>query len=151
MEALPNRKAERERDEAYRALGRYLVEFSRLVFRMRDAMEQRLQRPDDPPALIQFAFNDVSAAGIGHSFFAMCREVGDLDDEEEKIRELLFAEVVQKAIPERNRIAHGDWWVGLHDAESGAPLAPAYTKTAAKKGEAFPLDTHAARRARQAL
>ena len=125
---------EARRQAAYAAIGRYFVEFSRLTFHMRTLMERRLGRPGDSGTVMQLVFGDATAATLAHTFFALCKELGNLGPDEEKIRLRLYDEVVQKAIPERNDFAHGDWWVGaIVIGPDVDPHAPGYTRAKTNK------------------
>jgi hypothetical protein len=126
---------QRQKDDAYRALGRYIAEFSRLIYNMRDAIEQRLTRPEDPPLLLPLVFSGAPAAAIANTFFGMCKMLGDLDNDEAAIHKRLFEEVVFKVIPERNNLAHGDWWIGWTAANADEIDTPAYTRAIAREGE----------------
>lgn len=107
-------------DSGYRAIGRWVVEFSRLIGGMRANMEERLRRPDDESTLVTLAFGASTAGEISDSFFAMCRVVGELEDAEKNIANQLQNEV-DETIRTRNKIAHGDWLVGVpHDPDDAA-------------------------------
>jgi transposase len=109
-------------DDTYRAIGRYVVEFSRLIFHMRAAVVARMS-PDDQ-RLGMLALGEVTAWPIAGSFFAMCRAVTDLDEAEEKVA-LELGKRVGKAIEQRNDIVHGDWFVGYLSGFGGTPRDPA--------------------------
>ena len=95
-----------QRDEAHRAIGRYVTEFSRLISGMRDAIEWRLVGKDR--TLAQLALGEATASQITNAFFAICEHLADLDDEERQVSIRLKKEAVD-AIKERNDFAHGDW------------------------------------------
>ncbi len=98
-------------DDAYRAVGRYVVSFSQLIPYMRLTMADRLMQPGDGIGLSELAFGESTAGQICNSFFAMCREVGNFDDDETTVARLLQNRV-NAEITRRNDITHGDWWVG---------------------------------------
>jgi hypothetical protein len=102
-------RKQRQKDDAYRAVGRYVVEFSRLIFQMRTAMEIRLGT--EPPMLGILAFGEATAAQVANACFAMCETAADLDDDEQKVADWL-RKAVRKEIETRNDFAHGDWWIG---------------------------------------
>jgi hypothetical protein len=103
---------QRQTDDAYRAVGRYVVEFSRLVFHMRFAVARRLTPPGDGPILGEMALGEATADPIANTFFGMCRVTNELDADEQKVASEL-RKTVKAAIKNRNDIAHGDWWMGL--------------------------------------
>jgi hypothetical protein len=98
------------RDDAYRAVGRYVVEFSRLVFHMRYTIERQLAGDQDI-VIPQLALGELSANQIADSFFGICAYLADLDDAETKVASRLKADV-RATINRRNDFAHGDWWIG---------------------------------------
>lgn len=121
----------------YRAIGRYMVEFSGLVLTMRDTMSSRLKRADDPLELIDLAFGEAPAQGIANSFFAFCRATVRpvFDNDEEAIERNLRKRVLDE-IPRRNDIAHGDWLMIRAGSRSSPFIEPALAriKPAHKKG-----------------
>jgi hypothetical protein len=113
-----------------------MVDFSLLIFQMRYTVERRLRRDTDPEAVIQLALGDLTAAGVAHVFFGMCKLLGNLEDKkDEDVYNHLFDAVVNKAIPKRNDVAHGDWWVGWVGPDFTEVLTPGYTRTVAKAGK----------------
>lgn len=100
-----------EKDDAYRAVGRWFVQFSRMLFHMRLCMEGCLGRPDDP-MLAKLALGEMTADPLANAFFGMCFHAGELDDQEEKVAVRLRKEV-RDEITRRNDFAHGDWWLAL--------------------------------------
>jgi hypothetical protein len=100
-----------QQDEAYRAIGRYMVVFSMLIASMRSLMIERLTEPEtEAQDLIALAFGSSMAQQIADPFFAMCRAVTNLDESEAQIESLLRRHV-NKEIEERNRMAHSDWLI----------------------------------------
>ncbi len=106
---------EAQKNDAFRAVGRYVVEFSRLVFNMRFAMERRLANED--PTVPALALGELFAGQIADSFFAICQHVGDLDEAETKVA-ICLKNDVRDEIKRRNDFAHGDWWIGLGPART---------------------------------
>ena len=108
-------------DDMHRAVGRYIVEFSRLMFHMKSVMILRLSlavqpaHQADQQQLAQFAFGEAMAAQIANGFFGMCRFETEFDPDEKKVY-TSFRNAVSDAIEKRNYFAHGDWWVGWGDA-----------------------------------
>jgi hypothetical protein len=99
--------------DGYRAIGRWVVVFSRLIGGMRQNMENRLRQTGDNQHLPSLAFAGAQAGQIADSFFGMCRLLGDLDDAETNIANQLQGENgVRGEIERRNKIAHGDWMIG---------------------------------------
>lgn len=97
------------RDDTYRAIGRYVVEYSRMLTFMRDKMAYRFARPGEKDAL-EAAFGEMTAYPLTNAFFASCAAIGELDDDERKIGRSLRAQVLEES-ERRNDIAHGDWTV----------------------------------------
>jgi hypothetical protein len=103
--------ASQQRDDAYRAIGRYMVEFSALIADMRNLTAGRITTAETQEReLIELAFGGLMAQQVADPFFAMCRTVADLDKAGCDIEKCLREQVKQE-IEERNRIAHGDWLV----------------------------------------
>jgi hypothetical protein len=73
------------RDDTYRAIGRYVVEFSRIFTLMRDKMSYRLARPEDTREPLETALGEMTAAQLTNAFFATCASIGHLDDDERKV------------------------------------------------------------------
>ncbi len=96
-------------EATYRAIGRYVYEFSQLVAHMRDAMTRHLDRANGGVAAIAFA--EAQPRQIANAFFTMCRTVTHLDSAEEKTGARIGARVGE-AIEMRENVAAGDWWVG---------------------------------------
>jgi hypothetical protein len=112
--------AERQRqiDEAHRAIGHYITEFSQLVACMRWYMaaraagggQEREEREEREVAEIPLGV--MQAKQICDTFFHMCRQTNDLNENERAIEKWLRG-AVGRAVTQRNNYAHGDWWVGL--------------------------------------
>lgn len=118
-------EAERQRqvDDAYRAIGRYVVTFSQMFAFMRQTMGHRLMQPGDGVKLVELVLADANAYQIANSFFAICNAVGNFDATEKRIAKWLRNRVLER-IEERNRIAHGDWHQGAtHVTASQEQLA----------------------------
>jgi hypothetical protein len=111
-----------EKDDAYRAIGRWFVEFSRMFFHMRIAIERRLAKDDDP-VIAQVALGYATADQLTTAFFRICEIGTDLDKEEKQICARLRQEVRDET-KRRNDFAHGDWWIGFgskSDGKTGDP------------------------------
>jgi hypothetical protein len=100
------------KDEAHRAIGRYVAEFSDLISEMREAIESRLEGED--PMIARLALGETTASQIANAFFAICEHVADFDDEEQQVAIRLKKEV-NDAIKARNDFAHGDWVMAYGD------------------------------------
>jgi hypothetical protein len=97
-------------DNAYRAIGRYVVEFSQLLYHLRTLIAHRL--PTDPATIAFLVLGEAQAQQLANVFFGTCRVVADLDAEEQKVAAWLRNRV-NGQIELRNEIAHGDWFVDL--------------------------------------
>jgi len=97
--------------EPVRAIGAYVVYFSQLVLLMRGLVIRKLSPPEGPRTLAELALGEASAIQIANAFFAICQEVGNLDETELRIGRSLRSQVLV-VIERRNDIAHGDWWTG---------------------------------------
>lgn len=101
--------AREQRNDAYRAIGRYTVEFSLLVAGMREIISVHLTEEQKPEAAL-LVLGSLTAQQVADPFFAICRAVGELDDDEQAIEKLLRKRVSEE-VEERNRIMHGDWLI----------------------------------------
>jgi hypothetical protein len=117
---LDRDKHRQETDDAYRAIGRYIVVFSELVRMM------RMETADFVGGsgrwlLVDIILGEAQAKPITDAFFGMCRHAADYTKPEGKVASAL-KKGVMRTITDRNDIAHGDWHVGyvLHDAENKA-------------------------------
>lgn len=110
---------QRQTDDAFRAVGRYVVEFSQLTSRMRRLVAWRLTIGRDNPMLAELVLGDAMASQIADAFFGLCAYVGHFDEPEERIATNL-RNTVKRAIEKRNDIAHGDWWIGLASYDADA-------------------------------
>ena len=98
------------RDNAHRAVGHYVVEFSRLMATMRLGLERYLSI-EGSRAVPALALGAALPEQLTQSFFAICEHVADLDKGEEKVAIRLRVEVLDE-IKRRNDFAHGDWLLG---------------------------------------
>jgi hypothetical protein len=109
-----------DHEDVYSAIGRYMVAFSDLIRNMRELMERRLAHsPYQDDALPRIVLAGAAADGIQKAFFGMCRHLREDDDSNEDKVEGVIRTEVQRAMSERNDIAHGDWFVNLHDRQTG--------------------------------
>lgn len=99
-------------NDTCRAIGRYIVEFSALIYRMRYVLSWRLTRGHDSQELGELAFAHAQAQFTADSYFSMCRFDGDLDEGEQAVLSALYG-AVNDVITDRNSFAHGDWWTDL--------------------------------------
>jgi hypothetical protein len=105
-----------ERDDTYRALGRYVVEFSRLLWWMRKMVAEKIGNRE----LVELTLGEVTASPIASAFFAICKHSApfEFDDDEQAIARTL-SNAVADEITRRNDYTHGDWWIGWGNEESG--------------------------------
>jgi hypothetical protein len=101
-------KARAETDEAYRAIGRYFVEFSTLTWSMRRSLGAWLEAPERPPFLIDTLLSDMMAMSVQRAFFGACLKLNQFDEQELKIVTRLRSRT-KATIEDRNDLAHGDW------------------------------------------
>jgi hypothetical protein len=99
--------------EQHRAIGHYVAAFSTLISDMREGIEYALgsERPEADPMVVKLALGEAFAGQITNSYFAICEQITDLDDEEKQVAIRLKKEV-NDAIAMRNDFAHGDWNLG---------------------------------------
>lgn len=99
-------------DDAYRALGRYMYEFSRLVWWMKFGIEHRLIRANsrDAPWIGQLLLGEAAAQHIANAFFGVMG-LSEHDDIERAVAKKLRTQV-NEVIQTHNDIAHGDWFIG---------------------------------------
>lgn len=107
-----------ERNDAYRAVGRYVVEFSRMIFHMRFNLERQADSKGDT-LVAPLLLGRASAQEVRRAFFGVCRSEANLDDSESKIADRLESGV-ERELKWRNKFAHGDWWVGFGRKEDGS-------------------------------
>lgn len=104
-------------DEAYRAIGHYFVAFAHLIALMRQILTEevigtREGGPNVPrAALARLALGGLEAMRVADAFFATCRTIGALDDDDRRIEKVLRERHVYKALTRRNEIAHGEWLI----------------------------------------
>jgi hypothetical protein len=113
---MPRQMSQQEEDDAYRAIGRYIVAFSQLIAEMRMRIEAHFFYYDPDP--IKLVLGGAPADQITNAFFAVCEHAVNLDDEERLVAGRLKTEV-RNAIRDRNDVAHGDW---ATDFDSGDPV-----------------------------
>jgi hypothetical protein len=115
----------KQRDDGYRAIGRYVAVFSELVSEMRQQVA--LHGGGDGlggkrMVAVEIALGETPAMSIAHAFFGLARRAGDYTSDEAKIANRL-AKQVEDAIQTRNDIAHGDWEVGVRAPPDTPPEA----------------------------
>ena len=106
-----------EMDDAYRAIGRYVVAFAEMVREMRTTMGYYIAG-GTRWVLVDMALGEAAAQQVSSSYFSLCRDAGDFTKPEEAVAQAL-SNAVSKTVRQRNDIAHGDWTVGalVMDAE----------------------------------
>jgi hypothetical protein len=119
-----------ETDAAYRHIGRWMVEFSRIGMFMRLAIETRFAKGRGymEPKIVLGVLTADQITGV---FFELCSLVGEPDDLETKTLAWLREQVRQQN-SRRNDFAHGDWLGSPED------LALSRTKPG-RKDEAWSL------------
>jgi hypothetical protein len=105
-------------DDAYRAIGRYVVEFSQLVAVMRGLAAEYVMGGVNRSHLGHMLLGGTTAAVIADAFFGLCRLEADYDPAETKAASAVAKEV-QELIQRRNDITHGDWLVGMFSLQPG--------------------------------
>jgi hypothetical protein len=109
-------------DPAYRAIGRFMVEFSRVISVMQTAIPVVVGSisPGLPVRALQVAVaQDTSASDLANMFFGVCTTVVDLTDEEKQVRNKLRKRV-DELVGRRNDIAHGVWAIGVSEGDQTA-------------------------------
>jgi hypothetical protein len=99
-------------DDAYRAIGRYVVEFSEMVRVMRELVSEYVTGGVVDSHLGHMVLGEATAGMIANAFFGVCRLAGGFDADEDKVARTI-SKGVMSVIQTRNDVAHGDWWVGL--------------------------------------
>jgi hypothetical protein len=106
---------EAQRDDAYRALGRYIAEYSQLFLKLRWTVATCLQRE------VALTVPLMAIGGLGDNrltvaFFSICKYVGTFTfgepTPEDDAIAAKFQKAVEKEIRRRNEFAHGTWWIG---------------------------------------
>ena len=108
--AAEHQKHQRDTDDAYRAIGRYVVAFAEMVREMRTSIGYYIAG-GTRWILVDMALGEATAQPISAAFFSLCRDAGEFTKAEGEVAEAL-SKAVGKTIRERNDIAHGDWTVG---------------------------------------
>jgi hypothetical protein len=102
---------EEENDDAYRAIGRYVVEFSDLVREMRDIVCEYVSDGVTDMHVSSLLLGEATAQVVANAFFGICRLRGELDADEDAVWRV-FRKQTNGVIQRRNDIAHGDWQIG---------------------------------------
>jgi hypothetical protein len=127
-------------DEAYRAIGHYYVAFASLISLMRQILTEEVAAESPKRAeLARLALAGLEAMRVADAFFAVCRTVGGLADDDLKIEKVLRERHVYKAITRRNEIAHGDWhirgWATSSDATVGIESVATLVRVQAREAD----------------
>ncbi len=105
-------RVQRVVDEAYRAIGHYVVAFASLISEMRRAVVAEIADYDDPRFdYAHLATGGLEAQSVADAFFAICRLRGDLDETDTAVERVLREQHVNQTIRRRNQIAHGSWLI----------------------------------------
>jgi hypothetical protein len=104
-------EAQERANDSFRALGRYVSEFSRLIWWMRMLIASAVTLEGRPGSysLAEMALGESTAQPITNAFFGICNTF--LESDEQKIGTRLRIRV-SEAISLRNDFAHGDWFIG---------------------------------------
>jgi hypothetical protein len=103
-----------QRDDFYRAIGRYFVQFSNLIAFMRTLVAIKIVGRDSAAeTLIRLSFGSLQAQQVADAFFATCRTAANpaLNTNELAIEKTLRENHINSEIRRRNVLAHGDWFV----------------------------------------
>lgn len=111
-----------ERDDAYRAVGRYVVEFSRMVFHMRLAVEEDFAGVANQKLAARI-LGRASPDVISREFFALCKESANLKGPEKEVAKRL-EKGVRREVKRRNSFTHSDWWIGFGRQAGGTADNP---------------------------
>jgi hypothetical protein len=123
----------KERDDYYRAIGRYFVQFSLLIAFMRTLVIVKAVGSDKEGVdLLRLALGSATAQQVSDAFFAVCRTTAEpeFDKPEQDIEKCLREKQINAEIRWRNAFAHGDWmvpeWVRewSENPQSAVPEAP---------------------------
>jgi hypothetical protein len=104
----------KERDENYRAIGRYFAQFSALVAYMRTLIILKIAGSDtENERLLRLTLGSLTAQQVSDAFFAVCRTAAEpaLTEDELRIEKVLRENHVNTEIRRRNVLAHGDWFI----------------------------------------
>jgi hypothetical protein len=66
-------------DDEYRAIGRYVVEFSQLVRMMRSIVSEYVAKDGAERHIVDVLMGETTAQPIANAFFELCRTKGGLD------------------------------------------------------------------------
>ena len=120
-EELPEDEPDIEVAEAHRAVGRYVVEFSQMVFAMQARMVRQLEHYGVPEDLSWIPFGGVAARDVTDQFFGMARTITPHDEEEDATATRLKTLVLEE-VRRRNDVAHGEWLPIGFSIEDSAPF-----------------------------
>jgi hypothetical protein len=133
-------KRQRDIDNAHRALGHYIAEFSQLIAYMRRYTALRISGVPERE-LGEIPLGELHAAQISGAFFQLARQTNSFSTDEKAI-ETWLRNQVRKAAEDRNNYAHGDWWVGLPSVADAVlfRIKPRASEPEAGKFERIPAD-----------
>lgn len=116
-----------ERDATYRAIGRYVVEFSLVVAYMQIDMIERICFETDTAPLAYLTLGEAPARQISDAFFAVCAAAGGCDKVELRILRKIQGRLNDE-INRRNDFAHGDWFDALRPLDEANPATFVLTR-----------------------
>ena len=117
-------RLEARTDDAYRAIGRYVYEFSRLVFHMRSTTSSVF----DKRAMAEVVMGRSTAQMIADGFFELCRASTTLNPDEDRVARSLSRKV-SDLIDQRTELDHGDWLIGPARADDWDVADPGLART----------------------
>lgn len=121
-----------KRDNAYRAIGRYTVQFSVLVANMRTILAEEIAPSDsERQPLAELSLSSLTAGPMADAFFSVCRSVAQLDTAEQAIEKRLRRDVTDEW-KRRNDIVHGDWLVAAW-VRPGVEVTPTLVRVKAAR------------------
>lgn len=124
-----------------RALGRWLVEFSQLIWVMRMQLRSAMAvRNGGDVHVIDLLTGAMEAHSLKNAFFASIRYLADPPhDEDEKKVSVTLEDQVSDVIQFRNDLAHGEWFVGWGSTDAAFPDPPKLrrTKPGTRRGPAM--------------
>jgi len=116
-----------ERDATYRAIGRYVVEFSLVVAYMQIDVIERICFETDTAPLAYLTLGEAPAKQISDAFFAVCAAAGGCDTNELRILRKIQTRLNDE-ITRRNDFAHGDWFEALGPSDDDNPATFVLTR-----------------------
>jgi len=105
----------------YEAIGRFVFAFSMFEFWMRQWMKMRFVEPQRWNE-IGLLIAETNGYQLVNPYFALCREVADLTDDEKRVGGKLREATIKEIIEKRNNLMHGLWMPAALDDGNFAQL-----------------------------